>query len=294
MLTAKNIIQNFIPGLPKIPYFKGVGNYIGVVAHSVGTYESTVENERLYECEHFNEAFVHFFVSDVKILQVADVNYKAYGAGKAANAKYVHVELCQSKDHNKFLKAYENWTWTLAYVLSKKDLGVYDGRTLVSHDWVSKNLGGTDHTDPIGYLKQHGKTWNDVVKDVKFHYMKQKAPVVSKITVNDAAEFICDKIHTKEVEYWQKTGTTLQYFDDMLTKIATKWKEDNAINFTDVKRLPPKINMTVNEALIFIDSKVNLSDLRGWELKSVNVPWLALFFVKVAYTWQKEYEVEDK
>jgi N-acetylmuramoyl-L-alanine amidase CwlA len=277
--------------LPKIAYDKGVGNYLGVAAHSTGNYGGKLGDnvlaERSYEVQTWGSAFVHFFCDDNGILQVADINYKAYGAGRNANGKYVHVELCQSHDKEKALKGYKNWIDTLAYVLARKKLGVTDGRTLVSHKWISEHLGGTDHQDPIGYLATFGKTWADVVKDVNTQYLKQTAPIVPQITVNEAVEFICKKIKSVDSVYWKKQANAVQYFDFMNTKIATQWKKETT-DTTPVIKLPPQIKLTVDEAIAFIDSKVHLSDAPGWKIKAKNVPYMDMYFIKIAYVWQRE------
>jgi N-acetylmuramoyl-L-alanine amidase CwlA len=291
-----NITQDFVPGLPKLSYDRGYGNYIGVIAHATANYGSTKEGDRaIFErdwMERSNEInpgspFVHFFCDWDVILQTADLNYKAYGAGKPANGRYAHVELCQTKDQEKFKKSYKNYVWTLAYILAKKNLGVYDGRTLVSHKWVSDNLGGTDHTDPIGYLASHGVSWKDLVSDVQKSYFEQTAPVVPTITVDASVEFICKKIKSVDAAYWKRQAKAVQFLDIMVSKIATKWIGETT-DKTPVIKLPPRINMTVDEALMFIDSKVALTHLSDWKVKARNVLWLDLFFIKIAYVWQKE------
>ena len=286
-----NIKQDFIPDLPKLPYEKGVGNYIGVVAHCTGNYGDKggdeAKDERAWEVKNWHNAFVHFFCDWNEILQVADIQYKAYGAGPKANGKYVHVELCQTKDETLFKKSYENYIWTLAYVLFKKNLPVVDGKTLVSHKWVSDKLGGTNHQDPIAYLAEHGLSWNDVVIDTRIVYNRMKTPVVPKITTEVAVEFICKKIKSKYVSGWKKKAASVQYLDTIVMKIATQWMADNKEGFEEVTKVPP-ILPTLENALAFIDSKIHLSDLNGWMIKAKNVDSLDEFFKKIAYVWQKE------
>ncbi|MDP4170156.1 MAG: N-acetylmuramoyl-L-alanine amidase [Bacillota bacterium] len=161
-----DIQQRLIPGLPKNPYRGGVGAYEGVVCHATATYNDTALNERNYEDGHWQDAFVHFFVDDVSIIQVADTNYLAWGCGGVGNPRYIQIELCQSYDQTKFNNAYDRYVWLIAKILHDKGLGVTDGRTLVSHDWISKNLGGTNHSDPIAYLASHGVSWTQHVTNV--------------------------------------------------------------------------------------------------------------------------------
>jgi N-acetylmuramoyl-L-alanine amidase CwlA len=162
---------DLIPGLPKEAYRKGVSAYEGAVAHSTATPEATDEREAEYFKKNWKirQAFPHFCVDWDSITQLADINYKCWASGNG-NSRFVQVELCETKDPAKFAESYKRYVWLLAYLLKKKNLGVTDGKTLVSHDWVSKNLGGTNHVDPIGYLASHGVTWQQFIKDVADAY----------------------------------------------------------------------------------------------------------------------------
>jgi hypothetical protein len=168
---AYEIKQEIIPGLPKKAYRKGVSVYEGVVDHSTATLEATVERESIYFHREWNnrKAFPHFCVDWISIVQLADVNYMAWAAGNG-NPRYVHIELCETKNPAKFAESYKRYVWLTAKILKVKNLGVSEGETLVSHDWVSKNLGGTDHIDPEPYLKSHGITWKQHVTNVKAEY----------------------------------------------------------------------------------------------------------------------------
>lgn len=182
---AYEIIKNFIPGLPQIPYDGGVGKYIGVVAHATDNIGDSSDGERSYESRTFNDAFVHFLVDDTKILQAADINYICYGAGHTANHHgYVQVELCETKDQAKFEAAFAKYTWLLAHLLFIKGLPVVEGSTLMSHAQVSASFKETSHTDPIEYLKMHGKTWGDVVNGVIANYTAMKGSVTSVSTAD--------------------------------------------------------------------------------------------------------------
>jgi N-acetylmuramoyl-L-alanine amidase len=174
---AYPIIVKLIPNLPQKAYRNGVGAYEGVVAHATATYNDTTEGERTFECSHFENAFVHFFVDEDTIEQVADTKYLAWGAGAVANARYVHVELCQSKDPAKFAAAYSRYVWLLAKLLFDRKLGVSLRKTLWGHDDVTEVLGGTTHTDPYEYLASHGKSKAEFVADVTAAYNKLAAPV---------------------------------------------------------------------------------------------------------------------
>jgi N-acetylmuramoyl-L-alanine amidase CwlA len=164
------IEKNFIPGLPQIPFRKGVGQYEGVCLHATAVYGDTPDGERSYETRHWQDAFVHSFTDENKILQVADWNYISYGCCHTGNQFLLNFELCQDHDHNLFLAGYDKWVWQAAYALYQRKLGVIDKVTLWSHAEVSDTFKESDHQDPIAYLAEHGKTWHDVVNDVTAYY----------------------------------------------------------------------------------------------------------------------------
>lgn len=188
------IIKDFIPGLPQIPYRYGVGAFEGVVCHCTdsgsGNGSDTPKGERNFELSTFNSAFVHFFVGieDGKpvIRQTADMNYKAYGAGPAANQRFVHVELCMYDDYNLFLAAYDAYVWLLGWILYQRKLGVSPASangsgTLWGHFEVSKWLTGTNHDDPLDYLTGKGISWVDHFQFVADKYNEIAAPPIQPI-----------------------------------------------------------------------------------------------------------------
>ncbi|ANN30773.1 N-acetylmuramoyl-L-alanine amidase [Bacillus thuringiensis serovar coreanensis] len=143
-----------IDGLPKMPYRYGVGAYEGVVAHSTATPEAPAINIQKYESRTWRSAFVHFAVDWGETIQIADTKYIAYGGGPAANKRFVHVELCETADYTKFKRSYEKYVKLLAKILKDNKISVEKG--LWTHSDVTHHLGGTDHEDPIDYLKSHG------------------------------------------------------------------------------------------------------------------------------------------
>ena len=167
------IINNIIPGLPQQPFRNGVGEYEGVVAHATAVYAPD-ENQVQYFINNWQtrQAFVQLFVDWDSIRQTSSWLYRGWGAGPTANKRFVHVELCQTHDHAQFLDSYKRYVWSLAFLLKRKNLGVIDGKTLVSHDYCSRTFKDTTHTDPMRYLQEHGVTWPKLVADVTAEYAK--------------------------------------------------------------------------------------------------------------------------
>ncbi|PFB55397.1 N-acetylmuramoyl-L-alanine amidase [Bacillus thuringiensis] len=125
-------------------------------------------NIQRYETRTWRNAFVHYAVDWNETIQIADTKYIAYGAGPAANKRFVHVELCETADYAKFKRSYEKYVKLLAKILKDNNLSVEKG--LWTHNDVRKYLGGTDHEDPIDYLRSHGVTEPQFRTDVQRVY----------------------------------------------------------------------------------------------------------------------------
>ncbi|MGE7873818.1 N-acetylmuramoyl-L-alanine amidase [Bacillus paramycoides] len=157
-----------ITDLPKQAYRNGVGAYEGVVAHSTATPEAPAINIQKYESRTWRSAFVHYAVDWGETIQIADTKYIAYGAGPGANKRFVHVELCETANYEKFKRSYEKYVRLLAKILKDNGLSVEKG--LWTHYDVTKYLGGTDHEDPLDYLRSHGVSEAQFRADVKRAY----------------------------------------------------------------------------------------------------------------------------
>ncbi|MEI3618260.1 N-acetylmuramoyl-L-alanine amidase [Bacillus thuringiensis] len=164
-----------IPDLPKQPYRYGVGAYEGVIAHATATPEAPAINIQKYESRTWRSAFVHYAVDWDEVIQIADTKYIAYGAGPSANKRFVHVELCETKDYEKFKRSYEKYVKLLAKILRDRGLTVEKG--LWTHYDVTKYLGGTDHEDPLDYLRSHGVSEAQFRADVQRAYNNSNAEV---------------------------------------------------------------------------------------------------------------------
>jgi N-acetylmuramoyl-L-alanine amidase CwlA len=173
---AESINRMLIPDLPKQAYRYGVGQYEGVVAHSTATPEAPAINIRNYEARTWRNAFVHFAVDWNETIQIADTKYVAYGAGPAANKRFVHVELSESSNPAKFKSSYERYVKLLAKILKDNGLTVEQG--LWTHEDVTRKLGGTDHEDPRAYLSSHGVSIAQFRADVKRAYDNGEVTVV--------------------------------------------------------------------------------------------------------------------
>ncbi|WOA57289.1 N-acetylmuramoyl-L-alanine amidase [Bacillus mycoides] len=170
--------EMIILGLPKIEYRNGYGAYEGVVAHSTATPEAPAINIRNYEARTWKSAFVHYATDWDENIQIASTKYQAWGAGPAANKRFVHVELSETSDHIKFKKSYERYVKLLAKIL--KDRNIHPSIGLWTHKDITYKLGGTDHEDPLDYLKSHGVSESKFRADVLKAYNGDSISVEAK------------------------------------------------------------------------------------------------------------------
>jgi hypothetical protein len=173
------ITQDFIPGLPQQGYAGGIGNYSGVCCHSTDDMGATDTQEDQYFHNNWNlvKAFPNFIVGWTRIIESADRRFQSWACANG-NSYFVNIELCETTDPVLFKQSYDMYVWLIAKLLLDRNLGVFDGKTCVSHDWVSKNLGGTNHNDPEPYLLTHGINWAQHIANVTAEYTRQAAPWV--------------------------------------------------------------------------------------------------------------------
>ncbi|MDA2478323.1 N-acetylmuramoyl-L-alanine amidase [Bacillus cereus group sp. Bce025] len=170
--------EMIIPGLPKVEYRNGYGAYEGVVAHSTATPEAPAINIRNYEARTWRSAFVHYATDWDETIQIASTKYQAWGAGPAANKRFVHVELSETSDPIKFKKSYERYVKLLAKILRDRNINPSIG--LWMHKDITYKLGGTDHEDPIDYLRSHGVSESKFRADVLKAYNGDSISVEAK------------------------------------------------------------------------------------------------------------------
>ncbi|AIF45596.1 N-acetylmuramoyl-L-alanine amidase family protein [Virgibacillus sp. SK37] len=187
-LTSPKMEIDHISHFTKFNYRYGYGKVEGIVAHETANNNSTIMQEINYMSNNHNNAFVHAFVDQSRIIEIHPTNYGAWGAGRYANQRFVHVELVREHNFKDFASAINNYANYIATILFKYNLGVnsaeYDGKgTLWSHKAVSKFLGGTNHVDPHGYFSRWGYTWNDFVQlvNLKYNSLNIKTKSVSKV-----------------------------------------------------------------------------------------------------------------
>lgn len=153
-------------------YSTSSGNPRGVVIHDTGNKNSTISSEVSYMKQNYSSTrvFVHTFIDNQQILNIADTKYIAEGAGPYANPYFVQFEMPHEYTAASFANQLGNAAYYTAYILKQNNLPVTKGTkdgggTVWTHAMISSYLGGTDHEDPISYWsttarKLFGTTYN--------------------------------------------------------------------------------------------------------------------------------------
>lgn len=159
--------EDYSSYFPKYGYRNGVGKPEGIIVHDTANDNSTIDGEISYMKRNYQSAFVHGFINGQRIVETQPTDYLAWGAGAIANERFIHIELVHVHSKEDFARQMNNMAdyaaTNLQYYGLSPDSAEYDGRgTVWTHDAVSRFLGGTDHTDPHGYLKQHGYSYDEL------------------------------------------------------------------------------------------------------------------------------------
>lgn len=164
-----DIIENLLPETdsdrPGVPL-----NPTGWVIHSTACKGATDENIRDYFANHNADASCHYVVDWDSITRVIPESEEAYHAGPTANKMFLSLEICETKENNpddpaQFAEAWKRAVWLVGKSCNER--GWDPDEAIHSHLWVSNQWHEVNHTDPYEYFKQHGKTMEDFIKDVK-------------------------------------------------------------------------------------------------------------------------------
>ncbi|WP_271399216.1 N-acetylmuramoyl-L-alanine amidase [Salinicoccus roseus] len=224
---APRITYNHIAGLPKYSYRNGIGKPEGVVLHETANDYSTINGEINWMSRNYNNAFVHAFVDKDNIIQVADTDHLAWGAGPNANPRFMHVELVRHDNKHDFAKSINNYTDYIANLLYKYKLPVDSAEadakgTLWSHKAISTHLGGTDHIDPYTYFDKFGYSYRDVENLIEEKYMdlynKKTTPKVTMPVSTEDAEYVGRIYNSNKGLYESVTDVKTHSADDHVNK----------------------------------------------------------------------------
>lgn len=151
-----------------------------VIVHETANPNDSIWGEINYEQQHWQNAFVHTFVDDNNIINIADTDYSAWGAAYPANGYGVQFEQVEVHNGPSFARELVNAAYYTAYIMKKYGMEPSLAQpnrtgTLWSHHNVSMWMGGTDHTDPDGYWTRNANqffgtnyTMSDFLQLVKY------------------------------------------------------------------------------------------------------------------------------
>lgn len=207
------IVKKWVPGLPKLAYRKGKPE--GVLGHSTATPEATAQREYDYFVKNWRkrEAFVHYFVDWIEILETADPTFKCWGAGPTANQRFVQIELCETKDPVKFKESYKRYLWLIAHLIVKHKFNPDHKKGLWTHFDATHTFNDTNHVDPFLYLEKWGIGINQFLDDVENAVKEMRNPPVVKEAVK-----VCKEEPKKQVKVVIETN------DVNAKKIAADFK----------------------------------------------------------------------
>lgn len=141
-------------------------NPVGLVIHDTDNPGATAQNNRDYFSRVYVAASAHYFVDWNNIIQTIPENEVAWHAGPTANHRYLSIEMCEPKGHNQeeFNRVYQETVELAADICNRYG---WSASNIFSHYWCSMTFRETDHEDPIAFLKEYGKSWNDLVNDIQ-------------------------------------------------------------------------------------------------------------------------------
>ncbi|WP_180366245.1 N-acetylmuramoyl-L-alanine amidase [Aliicoccus persicus] len=167
--NAPAVTYDHIAHLPEYAYQDGKGKPDGIVIHDVGNPDSTIHDEISYMSRNWQNAFVHAFVDKDHIIEIADTDNLAWGAGRYSNQRHIQIELVHHDNAHDFAKSINNYADYVANLLYKYKLPATDADSsngdgsIWSHEGVSHILGGTASPDPHQYFEKFGYSYDEFV-----------------------------------------------------------------------------------------------------------------------------------
>lgn len=215
-----------------IPNTKITPKYITI--HNTGNWDSTAKNNHSY-LKNLNKnggrvASWHFTVDDVNIYQSQSTNYKCYHAGDAkGNNESIGIEICQFKDKNKQLKAYNNAIELVKILMKYHKLDI--SKVVQHNKWSGKDC------PQLLRAKTYGYSWNWFIDKVK----EEKKEVSTSTTYYRVVtgSYLDRALANKEVANLKKIG--ISAFLDAFKKDNKTYLRVVAGSYTDRKNADAQV-----------------------------------------------------
>ena len=163
------IIQDY-----KVPNGKAgrfaAGKPTWVVVHSSGNPNAGLDSEIAYMTRNQDNAFTQAWCGHDKIVEIANTDFPAWGAGRTANKYAVQIEVTEDKRLTKTqkLQAIDREAFWVAVQCAYYGIPL---NKVYSHADISRMYPkDTDHTDPIAFFKSVGISWSAFKEQVKKYY----------------------------------------------------------------------------------------------------------------------------
>ena len=179
------IIQDY-----KVPNGKAgrfsAGKPTWVVVHSSGNPNAGIDSEIAYMTRNQDNAYVQAWCGHNKIVEIANTDYRGWGAGRTANKYAVQIEVTEDKRLTKAqkLQAIDREAFWVAVQCAYYGIPL---NKVYSHADISRMYPqDTDHTDPIAFFKSVGVSWSQFKSQVKkYHDVLKAGGDTTKITSLD-------------------------------------------------------------------------------------------------------------
>ena len=157
-----------------------------VVVHSSGNPNASLESEISYMVRNYNNAYTQCWAGHNKIVEIANTDYRCWGAGATANKYAVQIEVTEDKRLTKAqkLQAIDREAFWVAVQCAYYNIPL---NKVYSHNDISRMYPqDTDHTDPIAFFKSVGISWSQFKSQVKkYHDVLVAGGDTNKITSLD-------------------------------------------------------------------------------------------------------------
>ena len=157
-----------------------------VVVHSSGNPNAGIDSEIAYMTRNQDNAYVQAWCGHNKIVEIANTDYRCWGAGRTANQYAVQIEVTEDKRLSKAqkLQAIDREAFWVAVQCAYYGIPL---NKVYSHADISRMYPqDTDHTDPIAFFKSVGVSWSQFKSQVKkYHDVLKAGGDTTKITSLD-------------------------------------------------------------------------------------------------------------
>lgn len=202
----------------------------GIVLHETANPGATAKNHFDYWNKQHRGSSCHLVVDWNEAIQLIPYNEVSWHAGKTANETFIGVEMCRPKKHDesKFNKVWDLSVKLFAEIfIEQLGLTVVTKENLMSHDEVSKKWKETNHTDPVGYFAEYGRTvdgFRNAVQD-KINELSKPKPM----PLEDAVMVLEVNGIINSPDYWINNaikGKTVkgEYISFLIQRMAEKLK----------------------------------------------------------------------